>query len=171
MVLSILAGTVRSAPVWAPLALLLQVTFLGHLPARAESQRLEEVRAHAEAIWEAERLRYEAMSAEREAWSDPIYRERLRRLRETEERPAGSDGVADGASSTPPAPEPPLRTAVESTQTDRSPAAPAAPVTRSVADERSSPARIQPAYTQPRQGPASARPSSGSSAPGRFVVR
>lgn len=78
----LLGGVLRSAPVWIPLALLVQVTTLGWLPARAESERLEREQVEVRARYDETRARFEAMSAELEASSDPVYAARLREMLE-----------------------------------------------------------------------------------------
>jgi len=67
------------APVWVPLALFVQVTHLGLLPAWAQKQHLDRAEADVEA--REARLADDHLQLERDRrkLSDPIYRERVRR--------------------------------------------------------------------------------------------
>lgn len=69
------------APVWVPLALLAQVGLLGLRPALTERARLEREATRVHARHDGARDHFETLDAEVKAWADPIYRERLRRLR------------------------------------------------------------------------------------------
>ena len=67
-------------PVWVPLLLLWQVSVRGLRPALAEHSRLAREEAAVVERHRASRADLEHMQAETLAWSDPIYRERVRRL-------------------------------------------------------------------------------------------
>ncbi len=69
------------APVWIPLGLLAQIALLGLRPARAEGERLEREAAGVLARHERTEAEWERMRAEREAWDDEVWRERMRRAR------------------------------------------------------------------------------------------
>jgi hypothetical protein len=75
----LLVFTAYWAPVWIPLGLLAQMAVLGLKPTLIERERLERERPVVEARHERTRARYERMSAEVEAWGDPVWRERWRR--------------------------------------------------------------------------------------------
>jgi hypothetical protein len=78
-------GVTWTMPIWVPALLLWQVFGRGLAPALAERRRLEHVAPEVEARHAATRSTFERLEAEVEAWSDPVYRERLRRLRAAEE--------------------------------------------------------------------------------------
>ncbi|MEC8495262.1 MAG: hypothetical protein VXZ39_10080, partial [Planctomycetota bacterium] len=68
------------SPVWVPLLLIWQITLGGLRPALSEQQRLSEERPAVEERHAASEASFLRMAAERRAWEDPAYRERLRRL-------------------------------------------------------------------------------------------
>ncbi|MEE2940639.1 MAG: hypothetical protein VX460_09675 [Planctomycetota bacterium] len=70
----------RWSPVWVPLLLIWQITLGGLRPALSEQQRLREERPAVEERHAASEASFLRMAAERRAWEDPAYRERLRRL-------------------------------------------------------------------------------------------
>lgn len=70
------------SPVWVPLLLIWQIAEAGLEPALAEQRRLEEARPAVERRHAVSEARFERMSAERRAWEDPVYRERVRRARD-----------------------------------------------------------------------------------------
>ena len=80
--IAFLAGRVLFwMPVWVPLLLLWQVALRGLSPALEEHRRLGQeeiavVERHRTSEWS-----FNYMEAEARAWSDPVYRERVRRLR------------------------------------------------------------------------------------------
>lgn len=73
-------------PVWVPLVLLWQVADRGLRPAQEEALRLAREEQTVAARYTGARRSFERMSAEAEAWTDPVYRERVRRLRLAEDR-------------------------------------------------------------------------------------
>lgn len=80
-----------SMPIWVPALLLWQVFGRGLDPARAERKRLDGISSEVEARHAATRSTFERLEAEVEAWDDPVYRERLRRLRAAAAETAGED--------------------------------------------------------------------------------
>ena len=80
----VLGGVVYWAPVWVALLLLWQVAIRGLKPALAEENRLQ---TEAEAV-EQRHIRaqteFQALERETQAWQDPVYRERRRRMLEAE---------------------------------------------------------------------------------------
>ncbi len=71
----------RWSPVWVPLFLIWQITQAGLRPALVEQERLSDERPVVEERHATSEASFLRMSAERRAWEDPAYRERLRRLR------------------------------------------------------------------------------------------
>lgn len=69
------------SPVWVPFFLIWQITQAGLRPALVEQERLSEERPVVEERHATSEASFLRMSAERRAWEDPAYRERLRRLR------------------------------------------------------------------------------------------
>lgn len=69
------------SPVWVPLFLIWQITQAGLRPALVEQERLSDERPLVEQRHATSEASFLRMSAERRAWEDPAYRERLRRLR------------------------------------------------------------------------------------------
>lgn len=78
----VLRGVVHWMPVWAPLGLLAQFGLLGLRPALREHQRLERAEERLERRLDGLREQRRALVMEVGAFRDPIYRERLRRLRD-----------------------------------------------------------------------------------------
>lgn len=70
------------SPVWVPILLIVQIWQLGLNNVLAEQKRLEEARPKVEAHYVSSQETFDRMSAERRAWDDPVYRERVRRARE-----------------------------------------------------------------------------------------
>ena len=70
-----------SLPVLVPLALLAQVAILGLKPALTEHERLLREEVVVTERHMAAEQEYRTRQAEAEAWHDPVYRERLRRVR------------------------------------------------------------------------------------------
>ena len=77
------------SPVWIPALLFWQISVGGLRPALAEQRRLDEESPAVEERHTATSEAFEEMSAERRAWEDPVYRERVRRANgaEGEARP------------------------------------------------------------------------------------
>ncbi|MCA9002454.1 MAG: hypothetical protein KDB61_11055 [Planctomycetes bacterium] len=69
------------APVWVPVLLLWQFSTRGLVPALEEARRLEGVEPEVHARHAEAKSAFEHIRAEAEAWQDPVYRERRRRLR------------------------------------------------------------------------------------------
>ncbi len=69
------------SPVWISAILIWQFTTRGLRPAQAESQRLRHLAPEVEGRHDARKADFEVMAAESEAWDDPVFRERQRRLR------------------------------------------------------------------------------------------
>lgn len=81
-----MGGVVYWAPVWVSLLMLWQVAVRGLKPALAEEARLD---AEAEAVelrHAHSQAEFQALEQEARAWQDPVYRERRRRMLETEGR-------------------------------------------------------------------------------------
>ena len=76
----LLGGVLHWAPVWVPLVLLWQVGTLGLKPALAEEARLVEEGKSVEERHERTRAQFESLENEAEAWQDPVYQERRRRM-------------------------------------------------------------------------------------------
>ena len=72
-----------SLPVLVPLALLAQVAIRGLKPALVEQDRLLREEAVVTERHMASEQEYRSKQAEAEAWLDPVYRERLRRVRDS----------------------------------------------------------------------------------------
>lgn len=78
-----LLGTVlRWAPVWVPILLIWQITQTGLRPALAEQERLSAERPVVEERHAVSEERFGRMAAQRRAWEQESYRERVRRLRQ-----------------------------------------------------------------------------------------
>ena len=73
-------------PVWIPLALLAQVALRGLKPALVERERLLREESVVTDRHDEAQERLSTMRSEVNAWSDPIYRERLRRVRSKDTR-------------------------------------------------------------------------------------
>lgn len=80
------------SPVWAPLALALQLTVRGLEPARAERSRLESEVPGVVQRHQASRDKVARLEAEASAWQDPVYVERVRRARLAAEPPPPRTG-------------------------------------------------------------------------------
>ncbi len=83
---SLVRGLLYWAPVWVPLALLWQVATRGLEPALAEQARLEDEEQDVRSRHLRAQSEFEALDREADAWHDPVYRERVRRIIESEER-------------------------------------------------------------------------------------
>jgi len=70
------------SPVWAPLTLAAQLAVRGLEPARRERARLEGEVPAVIARYERSRAKVEQLEAEAAAWQDPVYIERVRRMRD-----------------------------------------------------------------------------------------
>jgi hypothetical protein len=83
--LAALAGVIQGikhwAPVWIPSILLWQFATKGLVPAVNEARRLQEVAPEVDARHAEAKEAFEQVQAEAQAWQDPVYRERRRRLR------------------------------------------------------------------------------------------
>ena len=79
------------APVWAPLVLIWQLTEGGLKPALREHGRLQSERPGVVERHERTSAEFERLTAQRAAWDDPLFRERV--LRETA-RAAREDELA-----------------------------------------------------------------------------
>ncbi|MEM9803166.1 MAG: hypothetical protein AAGA20_22800 [Planctomycetota bacterium] len=79
--LRVLGVALRWAPVWVPALVLWQIVSGGLEPALAEKKRLDDARPVVERRHERSTDEFEQMSAERRAWDDPVYRERIRRVK------------------------------------------------------------------------------------------
>ncbi|MEM9380789.1 MAG: hypothetical protein AAGB93_12625 [Planctomycetota bacterium] len=90
--LRILGAVLRWAPVWVPALLFWQITTGGLQPALAERSRLDGARPEVEQRHSKSAAEFERMAAERRAWEDPVYLERMRRAK------FPSDAPADGLS-------------------------------------------------------------------------
>jgi len=77
-----LAGVVRWMPVWVPFGLLAQLGLLGLRPALHEDLRLQAAEARLEQRLAGLREERGELEHELDALQDPIYIERLRRLRD-----------------------------------------------------------------------------------------
>ncbi len=75
-----------SLPVLVPLALLAQIAIRGLKPALAEHERLLHEEAVVTERHMASEQEYLAKQAEVDAWRDPMYRARLRRVRGEDEK-------------------------------------------------------------------------------------
>lgn len=76
----ILTVVLRWSPVWVPVLLIWQISESGLRPALAEQKRLADERPIVEERHATSEASFLRMSAERRAWNDPAYRERMRRL-------------------------------------------------------------------------------------------
>lgn len=92
--LRLLGRAVSWSPVWVPALLFWQVSIGGLRPALAEQRRLEQERPAVEERHDATTEAFEEMSAERRAWEDPVYRERVRRANERAEDGDAENGDA-----------------------------------------------------------------------------
>lgn len=77
----LLALTIQWAPVWVPLILIWQIVTFGLQPALAESKRLQEAQPEVMERFALSEAQFESMAAQRRAWEDETYRERVRRMR------------------------------------------------------------------------------------------
>ncbi len=77
----ILGWTIRWAPVWVPIIMIWQIVTFGLNPALAESKRLEEATPAVMERFAQSQAQFESMAAQRRAWEDETYRERVRRMR------------------------------------------------------------------------------------------
>ena len=96
IVSAIVGGVVYWMPVWVPMLLLWQVVDRGLRPARAEAERLGGEEQTVDARYTNARKSFERMQAEAKAWTDPVYRERVRRLRLAESA-AAADSTQEAA--------------------------------------------------------------------------
>jgi len=76
---ALLGATLHWAPVWAPLVFLGQLVFLGLLPARAESQRLDRAELEVEQRAEALSAEQRELAEQARMLSDDMFQERVRR--------------------------------------------------------------------------------------------
>jgi hypothetical protein len=76
--------------VWIPLGLFAQIALLGLRPALVEAKRLEHEAAGVEARHERTEQEWKRMRAEREAWDDEVWRERMRRAHLEESSGSGT---------------------------------------------------------------------------------
>ncbi|MCP3918694.1 MAG: hypothetical protein GY711_24370 [bacterium] len=90
------SGVLYWMPVWVPMLLLWQVVDRGLRPARAEAERLAGEEQTVDARYSSARKSFERMQAEAKAWTDPVYRERVRRLRLAESA-AAADSTRETA--------------------------------------------------------------------------
>ena len=81
LIVRVLGITLRWAPVWVPALLFWQITSNGLRPALAEQKRLDQARPTVEQRHTRTTAEFEQMDAEKRAWQDPVYRERVRRSR------------------------------------------------------------------------------------------
>lgn len=72
----------RWSPVWVPVLLIWQITQTGLRPALAEQERLAAERPAVEERHALSQEDFDTMAAQRRAWEDELYRERVRRLRD-----------------------------------------------------------------------------------------
>lgn len=77
--LRLLRTSVRWAPVWVPLVLIWQLTEGGLKPALSEQRRLQSEEPAVVDRHERTQGEFERLTAQREAWDDPLFRERVRR--------------------------------------------------------------------------------------------
>ena len=82
-----LAGLLHWLPLVLALALLAQIGILGLRPALLERQRLSRQAAGVRARNEALHARFDELKLQIEAWQDPVYIERVRRLRAGSSKP------------------------------------------------------------------------------------
>lgn len=75
----LIASVLHWAPLWAPLVLLLQITFLGLRPALRELSLLEAHRIQVEDRWHKSKKAYQKAKKLNEAWQDPTFSERKER--------------------------------------------------------------------------------------------
>ena len=73
--------TLAWSPVWIPAILIWQFSTRGLEPSQAERTRLDAAAPQVLERYEKQRANFEVMAAEAEAWTDPVFRERRRRLR------------------------------------------------------------------------------------------
>lgn len=89
------------SPVWIPGILIWQFSTRGLEPTQAEQARLEGVTPNVIERHDQQRANYEVMAAEAEAWTDPVFLERRRRLRaaareDSAAQPSGEDAGNQG---------------------------------------------------------------------------
>ena len=72
-------------PVWIPLCLLAQIALRGLNPSLVEHERLLREEQTVTERHEAARAQFQSMQAEATAWKDPVYHERVRRVRAADE--------------------------------------------------------------------------------------
>jgi hypothetical protein len=77
----VIKGIKHWAPVWIPSILLWQFATKGLVPAVNEARRLQEVGPEVDARHAEAKEAFEQVQAEAQAWQDPVYRERRRRMR------------------------------------------------------------------------------------------
>lgn len=75
----LLKAVVWWAPVWAPLVLIWQLTEGGLKPALAEQRRLQSEEPSVRERNARTKAEFERLTAQREAWEDPLFLERVRR--------------------------------------------------------------------------------------------
>lgn len=80
----LVGGVVHWMPVWVPLGVLAQLGLLGLKPALIEDQRLQQAELRLSARLAGLREERDALKHELDAFEDPIYLERLRRLRDAD---------------------------------------------------------------------------------------
>ncbi len=97
---ALVGGIVYWMPVWVPLVLLWQVVDRGLRPAREEARRLAGEEQTVATRYSNARASFERMHAEAKAWTDPIYRERVRRLRLAEAGQAAAGQAGAGQATT-----------------------------------------------------------------------
>ncbi|MCA8981024.1 MAG: hypothetical protein H6831_15595 [Planctomycetes bacterium] len=80
----LLAGVVYWMPVWVPLGVLAQLGVLGLKPALREDRRLAQAEIRLEERLHGLREERDELRQQLDSFSDPIFRERLRRIRDAE---------------------------------------------------------------------------------------
>ena len=90
------------SPVWIAALLIWQFTTRGLRPAQAEQMRLERAAPAVQERHQRRQGQFEVMAAEREAWDDPVFRERQRRLRMEEKAHGPASLPEQGEHSAPP---------------------------------------------------------------------
>lgn len=80
----VVSGVTYWMPVWVPLGLLAQLGLLGLKPALIEERRLEQAETRLAARLAGLREERDELEHELAAFEDPIYLERLRRLRDAD---------------------------------------------------------------------------------------
>lgn len=93
----LLKAVVRWAPVWAPLVLIWQLTEGGLKPALAEQRRLHREEPAVRERNARTKAEFERLTAQREAWEDPLFLERVRRekARAAKPTPSGPDDPSE----------------------------------------------------------------------------